>query len=83
MQETQATFVIRVFKAMSTGEVAEYLAKLTLPNIARQNYQWNIIFNDNRIPSYHSFTTIGIQSGDTIFLVGNHREPIVMPMKKR
>ncbi|NOT06248.1 MAG: toll/interleukin-1 receptor domain-containing protein [Anaerolineales bacterium] len=79
MRETRATFVFRVCKAMSSGKAAEYLIRLILPHLARQDYEWSLIYNGKIIPSYHTFTTIGIQSGETVFLMGNHKRPIVRP----
>lgn len=83
MRETPASFIFCVSKEIDSGYVAEYLAKHTLPYLARQDYEWNLIFNGSTIPPYHSFKSMGIKSGDTVFLMGNHKRPRVMPEMSR
>ncbi len=83
MRESRVSFVFRVSKEMSSGKVAEYLVRLILPHLARQNYEWELIFDGAAVPSYHSFTTFGIKSGDTVFLIGNHRSPLMRPWISR
>lgn len=77
MRETRATFVFRVSKEMNSGKAANYLVRTLFPHLAQQDYEWNFIFDDVTIPSYHTFTTAGIVSGDTVFLIGNHKRPSI------
>ena len=84
MQQTPTSFVFRVHSDMRSDKAAEYLARLLLPHIAKQDYEWNLIFTNGEeassVSSYHTFTTIGIKSGDRVYLFGLHKHPTFDPL---
>jgi hypothetical protein len=79
MRQTKAVFVFRVARLTRIGNAGEYLAKRLLPHLRFQDYEWLLVYNDKAVPSQHTFATAGIRSGDTVYLLGNHRFPEWMP----
>jgi hypothetical protein len=75
MRETKKVFVFRVHKTMEIGDAATYLVAQILPHLHDEDYEWSLSYNDEIVSSYHTFITAGINSGDTVYLYGNHRRP--------
>jgi len=79
MRQTPAVFVVRVPKVMRIEDAAEYLAKQLLPHMRFEAYEWTLVYKDKMLPPDHTFVTSGIDSGDTVYLLGNHRWPEWLP----
>ena len=79
MRQTGVAFVFRVSKVMEVGDAADYLVSKILPHLRLEEYQWSIVYEDEVVPMYHTFATAGILSGDTVYLLGNHRRPTWAP----
>lgn len=75
MRETKAVFVFCVHKTMEIGDAAKYLVVNILPHLRYEYYRWSFIYNNKEMPSNHTFMTAGINSGDTVYLYGNHLQP--------
>jgi CHAT domain len=75
MRETEGVFVFRAHKTMEIGEAAKHLVMQILPHLRHENYKWSLTYNDKVLPADHTFRTAGINSGDTVYLYGNHLRP--------
>ena len=64
---------------MKIGDAARELVEKLLPHLWYDDYEWSLVFNDKTIPAYHTFSTAGIHSGDTLFLYGKNRLPEWLP----
>ncbi len=83
MRQTEAQFVLRVSKAMRIKDAAEFLAYELLPHLYSQDYEWLLVHYERPLPGSHTFATTTIQDGDTVYLLGNHREPMWAPCPAR
>lgn len=79
MRQTNHSFVFRAFLKTNTGVAAEHLASELFNQLRGESYEWSLTYDDRRIPLYHTFETSGIKSGDTVYLEGNHKRPIILP----
>ncbi len=79
MRQTSAAFVFRVPKVMKIEDAAEYLVGRLLPHMRSEDYEWTIVHGDNVVPSFVTFVTSSIASGDTVYLIGDHRMPAWRP----
>ena len=79
MRQTSAVFVFRTPKVMKIGDAAEFLVAQILPHLRLEDYEWLLVYNNQAVPQNHTFATAGIRSGETVYLLGNHRRPEWMP----
>jgi len=82
MQRTKQKFVIRVPIKASTGEVSKIIAYELFPELSSESYVWSINFDEQEIPSFHTFETSNINSGASVYLKGTHPAPVIIPMNR-
>ena len=75
MRQTPASFVFRVPAIMEISVVAEYLIKKVFPHLQHHDYDWTFTHEGHELPSYHTFKSAGIRTGDVVYLFGNTRRP--------
>jgi len=81
MRQTEAIYVFCVNYRMRVVDAAEYLADEIFPHLKYEDYEWNFIIGNREIPANHTFESSGIKSDDTVYLLGNHRRPRIMPCR--
>lgn len=82
MRTSKAVFIFCVHKTMKIGDAAEHLVKQLLPHLLNEDYEWSLTYDDENkttVPSNLTFVTADINSGDTVYLYGNHRTPEIYP----
>lgn len=83
MRQTEAVFVFRVSKLMPVSVAADVLSEEILPHLESRHYDWSIVWQDKILPTEHTFAMVGVPSGSTLYLLGNHSMPQWAPCPSR
>lgn len=90
MRHSDATFVFRTSPNSELEKVATFLARHLLPHLRESDYEWGFskvaspgqsdertaeVYRDRQLPGYLTFLLAGVYSGDSLYLIGNHRMP--------
>jgi pimeloyl-ACP methyl ester carboxylesterase len=81
MRETDQRVAVKTPPNIEIGRIARFLAASLLPHLLHRGYEWTIEHNSRELPSHHTLSTCGVQTGDVIYLAGNHRKPKVRPFE--
>ncbi|MGJ5894445.1 CHAT domain-containing protein [Streptomyces sp. V2] len=74
MRQSDAVFVVEVNRFSAVGMAARVLAERLIPTDTYA-YDWTLVANGGTLADSLSLTMAGLQSGDHVKLVGNHRRP--------
>ena len=81
MRETGLRISVETPSNIEIRRIAQFLAATLFPHLMNRGYEWTIKHNGNELPRHHTLSTCEVRTGDVIYLVGRHREPIVRPFE--